>query len=420
MTANAAHPTSTGATATRPGRDLRRHFPIFRHVEQPFHFLDNAATGQICEAAAEALLHFETRARANVKRGVYRLADRATAAFDAARATMARYIGETEKNSVVFTSGATAALNIVAHGLAARLRSGDEILLTTLEHHSNIVPWQLAAEARGAVLKAIPVTDEGRLDLDQLDRLVGPKTRIIAATHVSNVTGAVTDLQRLRAAADSVDAVLVVDGAQRAPHGPIDVKSLGCDLYAFSAHKMFAATGAGVLWGKPELLESFAPLLGGGEMIKHVTFEKTSFAPPPHRFEAGTPPIGAVLAMAAAADWLATLDWRMLAEHELTLTARLLDGLQTLNGIRIIGPSGLQQRLGVVSFEVDGVHAHDICQLADQLEGVALRGGHHCCQPLMARFATDATARASLAPYNDSADIDALVRGLDRTIRLLT
>jgi cysteine desulfurase / selenocysteine lyase len=402
-----------------PGKSLRRHFPIFSHVEPPFHFLDSAATGQICAAAAEALLHFETRARANVKRGVYRLADRATAAFDAARSTMARYIGQTDKNTVVFTSGATAALNIAAHGLAPRLNEGDEILLTTLEHHSNIVPWQLAAARRGATVRAIPVSDEGRLDLDRLDDLVTGKTRIIATTHVSNVTGAVTDLKRLREAADSVGAILVVDGAQRAPHGPLDVEAIGCDLYAFSGHKMFGSTGAGVLWGRPELLDSFEPLLGGGEMIKAVTFERTTYAPPPHRFEAGTPPIGPVLAMAAAADWLANLDWQAMAEHEMSLTARLLDGLATLDGIRIVGPTGLQQRLGVVSFEVEGVHAHDVCQLTDQLEGVALRGGHHCCQPLMARFGTDATARASLAPYNDTDDIDALVRGLDQTIQML-
>ena len=405
--------------ANPPGKALRQHFPIFATVDQPFHFLDNAATGQICEAAAQALLHFETKARANVKRGVYRLADQATTAFDAARSTMARYIGETEKNAVVFTSGATTALNIAAHGLADRLSEGDEILLTTLEHHSNIVPWQLAAARRGAAVKAIPVTDEGRLDLDRLDSLVNRRTRVIAATHASNVTGALTDLRRLREAAAAVDAILVVDGAQRAPHGPIDVKSLGCDLYAFSAHKMFGSTGAGVLWGKPDILDSLAPLLGGGEMIKIVTFEKTTYAAPPHRFEAGTPPIGPVLAMAAAADWLSTLDWRAIAEHELDLTARLLDDLSTLDGIRIIGPAGLQQRLGVVAFEVEGVHAHDVCQLTDQLEGVALRGGHHCCQPLMHRFGTDATARASLAPYNDTDDIDALVQGLDQTIRML-
>jgi cysteine desulfurase/selenocysteine lyase len=401
------------------GAPLRSHFPIFDAAPKSFRYLDNAATGQICRPAADTLAHFETQQRANVKRGVYRLADQATAAFDAARATMARYLGETEKNNVVFTSGATMALNVAANGLAARLEPGDEILLTTLEHHSNIVPWQLVAERRGAIIRALPVTDEGRLDLDRLGEFVNRRTRIVAATHVSNVTGAVTDLKTLRVAADSVDAVLVVDGAQRAPHGPIDVKASDCDLYAFSAHKMFGATGAGVLWGRAELLEAFEPLLGGGEMIREVTFERTTYAKPPHRFEAGTPPIGAVLAMASAAEWLMTLDWATLAEHELGLTARLLDGLQSMSGIRIVGPAGLQQRLGVVSFEVDGIHAHDVCQLADQLEGVALRGGHHCCQPLMARFATDATARASFAPYNDTDDVDALLIGLERTIALL-
>jgi cysteine desulfurase/selenocysteine lyase len=402
-----------------PGMALRAQFPIFAAAPAPFHYLDNAATGQICRPAAEALQRFETGARANVKRGVYRLADRATAAFDAARGVMARYLGETEKNTVVFTSGATMALNIAAHGLAGRLATGDEILLSTLEHHSNIVPWQLAAAPRGAIVKAIPVTDEGRLDLDRLDDCVTPRTRIIAVTHVSNVTGAVSDLARLREAADAAGAVLAVDGAQRAPHGPIDVHGIGADLYAFSAHKMFGSTGAGVLWGRPELLESFAPLLGGGEMIREVTIARTTYAAPPHRFEAGTPPIGPVLAMAAAAEWLMGLDWQAVAEHELRLTGRLLDGLATLRGIRIVGPTGLQQRLGVVSFEVEGVHAHDVCQLVDQLEGVALRGGHHCCQPLMQRFGTDATARASLAPYNDADDVDALIRGLDRTIAML-
>jgi len=402
-----------------PGQPLRAQFPIFAEIEPPFHFLDNAATGQICRAAADALWHFETRARANVKRGVYRLADQATAAFDAARASMAGYLGQTDKNTVVFTAGATAALNIAAHGLAGRLAPGDEILLTTLEHHSNIVPWQLAAERAGAIVKALPVTDEGRLDLDALERHIGRRTRVIAVTHASNVTGAVTDLARLREAADAVGAILVVDGAQRAPHGPLDVAAIGADLYAFSGHKMFGSTGAGVLWGRPELLESFAPLLGGGEMIKAVSFDGTTFAPPPHRFEAGTPPIGPVLAMAAAATWLQTLNWQAIAEHEQRLTGQLLDGLQALPGIRLIGPEGLQGRLGVVSFEVEGVHAHDVCQLTDQLKGVALRGGHHCCQPLMQRFGTDATARASLAPYNDTDDIEALLEGLDETIRML-
>lgn len=401
------------------GRDLRPEFPIFKDRSEPLHYLDNAATGQICEPAAKALWRFEATARANVKRGVYRLADQATAAFEQARSTMARYIGAGAPAEVVFTSGATAALNIAAHGLAASLSTGDEILVSTLEHHSNIVPWQLWAAARGAIVKAIPVTDEGRLDLDRLEDCVTGRTRAISVTHVSNVTGAVTDLGRLRAAADAAGAVLVVDGAQRAPHGPIDVQAIGADLYAFSAHKMFGATGAGVLWGRARILDALPALLGGGEMIRQVSFEGTTFADPPHRFEAGTPPIGPVLAMAAAAEWLMSQNWSALAEHEARLTGRLLDGLGTLSGIRVLGPSGLQRRLGVVAFEVAGVHAHDVCQLVDQLAGVALRGGHHCCQPLMERFDTIATARASLAPYNDDDDIDALVEGLGRVIEML-
>ncbi|MCB1991272.1 MAG: aminotransferase class V-fold PLP-dependent enzyme [Geminicoccaceae bacterium] len=401
------------------GRELRPQFPIFASFPEPLHYLDNAATGQICAAAAEALWEFETAARANVKRGVYRLADQASAAFEAARSTMASYIGAPAPDEVVFTSGATSALNIAAHGLAERLSPGDEILVSVLEHHSNIVPWQLAAKARQAVVKAIPVTDDGRLDLDRLGGVLTDRTRVVSVTHVSNVTGAVTDLARLRAAADDVGAILVVDGAQRAPHGPIDVKAIGADLYAFSAHKMFGATGAGVLWGRSAILDAFPPLLGGGEMIREVSFAGTTFAAPPHRFEAGTPPIGPVLAMAAAAEWLMAQDWSALAAHEARLTGRLLDGLGSLPGVRILGPTGLQQRLGVVAFEVDGVHAHDVCQLVDQLAGVALRGGHHCCQPLMERFDTIATARASLAPYNDDDDIDALIDGLERTIEML-
>ena len=404
----------------RPGKDLRRHFPIFAAAEPPFHFLDNAATGQICRPAADALMRFETEARANVKRGVYRLADQATAAFDAARATMARYIGETEKSNVVFTSGATMALNIAANGLAARLAPGDEILLTTLEHHSNIVPWQLAAERTGAVVKALPVTDAGRLDLDR----PGPLRH---AAHPGDRRDACLQRHRChdrsRRACALPPTASVPSWSSTAPSAPRTDRSTSPASAATStpspptrcsAPPVPACSGA-----RRSCSTAFQPLLGGGEMIREVTFERTTYAAPPHRFEAGTPPIGPVLAMAAAAEWLATLDWQAVLAHELNLTSRLLDGLQELPGIRVIGPTGLQQRMGVVSFEVDGVHAHDVCQLTDQLAGVALRGGHHCCQPLMARFATDATARASLAPYNDTDDIDALLQGLEQTIAML-
>jgi cysteine desulfurase / selenocysteine lyase len=395
---------------------LRAEFPIFATQPAPFHYLDNAATGQICRPAADALLRFETAQRANVKRGVYRLADAATNALRHAREQVAAYIGASDADEVVFTSGTTLAVNTAAYGLARRLREGDEILLSELEHHGNIVPWQLAAEGTGAVVRAIPVTDEGRLDLDRLPELVTERTKVVAVSHVSNVTGAVTDVGRIVEAAASVGARVLVDGAQRAPHGPLDVQALGCDLYVLSGHKMFGPTGVGVLWGRREVLESMPPFLGGGEMIRRVAFDGSTYAPPPHRFEAGTPPIGPAIGMGAAAAWLATLDWAEIARHELGLAERVMAGLHALSGVRVIGPAGLQQRAPVVSFEVDGVHAHDVCQLLDHEAGVCLRGGHHCAQPLMERFDTAATARASLALYNDEADADALLRGLERVI----
>jgi cysteine desulfurase/selenocysteine lyase len=397
---------------------LRRDFPIFANQPAPFHYLDNAATGQICRAAADALLRYETTARANVKRGVYRLADAATEAFAKARSEVAAYLGAARADEVVLTPGATFALNLAAATLGQRLHAGDEILVSELEHHSNIVPWQLAAARTGAVLRAIPVTAEGRLALDRLGELVTARTRIIAVTHCSNVTGAVSELGRIAEAAQTVGALLVVDGAQRAPHGPLDVQALGCDAYAISGHKMFGATGAGALWMRKTLLDELPPFLGGGEMIRRVTIERSSWAAAPHRFEAGTPPIGAALAMGAAAGWLATLDWPAIAAHELALTGRLLDGLGTLRRIRVLGPTGLQGRMGVVSFEVDGVHAHDVCQMLDGF-GVALRGGHHCAQPLMDAFGLEATARASFALYNEAADVDALLDGLAHTLRTL-
>ena len=397
---------------------LRGEFPIFAAQPAPFHYLDNAATGQICRAAAQALWRFETECRANVKRGVYRLADQATVAFQTARAEVAAYLGAAEADEVIFTSGCTLALNTAAQVLSPRLRPGDEILISQLEHHSNIVPWQMAAERIGAVVRAIPVTEEGRLDFGQLEIVVTPRTRIIAVTHASNVTGAVTEVGRLREAADAVGALLVLDGAQRAPHGPIDVQALGCDLYAFSAHKMFGPTGAGALWGRKELLAELPPFLGGGEMIRRVEIERSTSAPPPHRFEAGTPAIGPVIGMGAAAAWLATLDWAALGRQEIALTAAILDGLGTLPGVRVQGPLGTQGRLGVVSFSVEGAHPHDICQMLDEV-GVCLRGGHHCAQPLMDAFDLPATARASLAPYNDATDVAALIEGLDRAISRL-
>ncbi len=397
---------------------LRDAFPIFDRVPPPFHYLDSAATGQICSAALRALTEYETACRANVKRGVYRLADRATRLFEEARARIARYVGATRPEEVILTTGATFGLNLAAHVLAPRLREGDEILVSLLEHHSNLVPWQLAAQRTGARIRAIPVTGEGRLDLEGLAGLLGPRTRIVALTHASNVTGSVTDLARISKPVHEAGALLVADGAQMVPHGPIEVTGLGVDFYAFSGHKMFSGTGAGALWIRGDLMETLPPFLGGGEMIERVEIEKSSYAPPPHRFEAGTPAIGPAISMGAAAAWLGGLDWQEIGRRERLLTERLISGLRSLPGVRILGPLDLDHRLGVVAFEVAGVHPHDVCQLLDT-GGVCTRGGHHCAQPLMARFGVDASVRASLGPYNDAGDVDALLNGLEGVIRKL-
>jgi cysteine desulfurase / selenocysteine lyase len=396
----------------------RADFPAFDHRPEGFHYLDSAATGQICRAAADALLTYETRNRANVKRGIYPLAEAATEAFADARRAVADYLGVANDEEVILTSGTTLGINLFAHAFGAPLGDGDEIVLSELEHHSNIVPWQLLCERTGAIIRVLPVTDEGRLDLDRLEEIVTERCRVIAVTHASNVTGALTDFRRIVAAAQAVGARVLVDGAQRAPHGPLDVPRLGIDAYAISGHKMFGPTGGGALWVRGELLAGLPPFLGGGEMIKRVTFARTDYARAPHRFEAGTPAIGAAIGMGAAARFLKGLDWPAATRHELGLTERLLDGLSRIPQVRVIGPTGLQGRIGVVSFEAEGAHSHDLCHLLGA-RGVCLRGGHHCAQPLMDRFGVVATARASLAPYNDAADIDALLAGLDEVLAIL-
>ncbi|MFN7195296.1 MAG: aminotransferase class V-fold PLP-dependent enzyme, partial [bacterium] len=335
------------------------------------------------------------------------LAEEATQAYEAARAAVAGWLG-VPADEIVFTSGATAALNIVAQSWTRALAPGDEILLTELEHHSNIVPWQLAAERQGLTLRAIPATDDGRLDLAALPRLVGPRTRLIAATHVSNVTGAVSDVAALADAARACGARLLLDGSQRAPHGPLDLPALGADFYVLTGHKLYGPTGIGVLWARREIQAAMPPFLGGGEMIRRVTLQGSTYADPPRRVEAGTPPIAQAVGLGAAIRFLSALDWSAVAAHELALTQRLLDGLAADRRIRVLGPADLQARLGVVSFDMAGAHPHDICQILDA-RGVACRGGHHCAQPLMDRFDLPGTTRASIGIYNDAADIDALL-----------
>ncbi|BBK42338.1 cysteine desulfurase [Allostella vacuolata] len=397
---------------------FRALFPIF---QAPFdgpalHYLDSGASAQVPQHVIDAVARQDSTARANVKRGVHRLAEAATEAYETARLAAARYLNAPSPREVIFTGGTTGAINLVARAFGDTLGEGDEVLLSVLEHHSNIVPWQLLQMRRGIRIAVIPATSDGRLDLDQLDRLVTPRTRLIAVTHCSNVTGALTDLAQVVAAARGVGAKVLVDGAQRAPHGPVDVQALGVDFYAFSGHKAFGPNGIGVLWGRARLLEAMPPFLGGGEMISHVSFEGSSWAPIPNKFEAGTPPIAPAVGLGAALDWLAGLDWTAILAHELRLTGRILDGLAAIPGCRILGPAGLQQRLGVVSFALDGLHPHDVCQFVDATHGVALRGGHHCAQPLMESCGLVGTVRASLAPYNDDGDVDALLDGLAHAI----
>lgn len=388
---------------------LRAEFPLIQR--SGVHYLDSGATSQMPQAVLDAIVTFETTSRANVLRSVHRLAEAATEAYEGARRDIASYLNVAD-DEVVFTSGTTAAINLVAHSFGDTLQPGDEIVVSLIEHHANFVPWQMLRDRRGVVLRVLPLTEDGRLDLAKLGTVVTPKCRLIALTHASNVTGAITDVAPVVAAGRAVGAKVLLDGAQRVPHGPLDLKALGVDFYAFSSHKMFGPTGVGVLWARKALLEAMPPFLGGGEMIRTVTLERTIWADVPHKFEAGTPPIAQAVGLGAAVRWLRQLDWPSISAHEMRLTQRLLDGLGRLKGTRIIGPTGLQGRIPVVSFDIDGAHPHDICQILDG-RNVALRGGHHCAQPLMDHFGLAGTTRASLALYNNDADIDTLLAGLD-------
>lgn len=402
---------------------LRRQFPILdRTVHgKPLHYLDNSATSQIPNTVLDAVERHEIAHRANVLRGIHYLAEAATEAYENARKDVALFINAADSSEVVFTSGTTSAINLVAHSFGQGLKPGDEIVISMLEHHSNIVPWQLLRQRSGIVLKVIPATDDGRMDLDKLPDIVTEKCRMIAVTHVSNVTGADTDIHRIVEAARAVDAKVLIDGAQRVPHGPVDVQNLGVDFYTFSGHKMYAPNGIGVLWARRELLDDLPPFMGGGEMIRTVTMEDTIFAEPPHKFEAGTPPIAQAVGLAAAPRWLSETDTPEAILHVAKLAERTLSGLAEIadGRIRIIGPQGTQSRLPVISFTVDGIHPHDVCQILDSY-GVALRGGHHCAQPLMDFFDVTGTTRASLTFYNNQADVDALLEGLAAAIKKLT
>ena len=396
---------------------LREQFPLLAAAPE-LHYLDSAATAQIHRVALDAVLFHETTSRANVMRGAYRLAEAADLAYESARQSAARFLNANSADEIVFTSGATASLNLVAHAFGATLRAGDRVLISVAEHHSNLVPWQMLRDRCGIELALIPVSADGRLDLTNLAELMGGRCRLVAVTQCSNVTGARTDVAAIVAAARKAGAKVLLDGAQGAQHGPQDVRAMGIDFYAFSGHKCFGPGGVGVLWGRAEALAQMPPFLGGGGMIAEVTAAASTWAAPPQRFEAGTPPIAQVVGLAAAVEWMMTLEWAAIREREDALCKQLIEGLARIPGLRLLGPQR-GKRAPIVSFDIPGLHPHDICQVLDT-QNLALRGGHHCAQPLLAALGAEACTRASIALYNDEADIAALLAGLDRALRELT
>ena len=392
----------------------RSDFPILSSTVhgKPLVYLDNAATSQKPRRVIDAVSSFYATGNANIHRGVHHLSEQATVAFEEARQRVAGFLGAGSADEIVFTSGTTAAINLVAQSWGrSTLQPGDEVLVTGMEHHSNLVPWQLLCEQTGAVLRAVPVTDAGELDPEAFERLLGGRTRIFALTHVSNVLGTINPVRELVARARAAGAVTVVDGAQSVPHLALDVQALGCDFFAFSGHKLFGPTGVGVLYGRAALLERMPPWQGGGNMIASVRLERSTYAPPPARFEAGTPPIAEVIGLGVAIEYVQEIGLEAIGGWEGGLLERATELLGGVPGIRLIGSPS--RRASVLSFVVDGVHPHDVSAVLDD-EGIAVRAGHHCAQPLMERLGVPATVRASFAFYNVMEDVDALARGLRR------
>ncbi|HVI93409.1 MAG TPA: cysteine desulfurase [Anaeromyxobacter sp.] len=390
---------------------LRAEFPILRQRVhgQPLVYLDNAATTQRPRAVIDAIARFYEEDNANVHRGVHLLSERATKRYDGARVKVARAIGA-DPREVIFVRGTTEGVNLVAQTFGrTRVGAGDEVLVTEMEHHSNLVPWQMLCQEKQARLRVVPVTDAGDLDLDALERLLGPRTRLLAVTQVSNALGTVNPIPRIVERAHAKGVPVLVDGAQGMPHLGFDVRAMGADFYAFSGHKMYGPTGIGVLWGRREHLEAMPPWQGGGDMILSVTFDKTIYNALPYKFEAGTPAIAEAVGLGAALDWLQGIDREALVAHERELLAYAAEALAAVPGLRIVGTP--RERAGVISFLLGDVHPHDVGTVLDR-HGVAIRAGHHCAQPLMQRYGVPATARASFAAYNTRADVDALVRGL--------
>ena len=391
---------------------IREDFPILKQKVhgKPLVYLDNAASTQKPRIVMDTLIRYYETSNANVHRGVHLLSERATKEFEDARVKVQHFLNAAEAREMIFVRGTTEAINLVANSYGRRnVQAGDEVLITEMEHHSNIVPWQILCEEKGAHLRVAPITDEGELILEEFEKLLTPRTKLVSVVHVSNTLGTVNPVRRIIDMAHRRDIPVLVDGAQAAPHMKVDVRELDCDFYAFSGHKVYGPTGIGVLYGKAALLEAMPPYQGGGDMISSVTFEKTTYNTLPYKFEAGTPNIAGVVGMGAAIDYVNEIGMEAITAYEQDLLAYTTDALRRIPGVRLIGTA--RERAGAVSFVLDGVHPHDIGTILDQ-EGIAIRTGHHCTMPLMDRFGVPATARAALAFYNTREEIDALVRGI--------
>jgi cysteine desulfurase/selenocysteine lyase len=418
ITTSAAPLPHSPAASLDVGR-IRADFPILSVTVRdgrPLVYLDNAATSQKPRQVIDAISRFYTSENANIHRGLHYLSERATSAYDAARERVARFLGAGSPSEIVFTRGTTEAINLVAQSWGrSNLRPGDDVLVTEMEHHANLVPWQVVCEQTGATFRAVPITDRGELDLDAFDRLLTDRTRLFAVGHVSNALGTVNPVRDLAARARARGAVVLVDGAQSAPHMAIDVSALGCDFFACSGHKLFGPTGIGVLYGRKAILDGMPPWQTGGDMIERVTLERTTWAEPPARFEAGTPPIAGVIGLAAAIDYVESVGLGAIGKWESELLARATELIGALPGVRLVGTA--REKAGVLSFVLEGIHPHDVGTVLDD-DGVAVRAGHHCAQPVMQRFGIPATVRASFAFYNTADEIEVLVRGVERARRV--
>ena len=397
---------------------IRADFPILKQKVhgKPLVYLDNGATSQKPQIVIDALNRYYSTENSNIHRGVHFLSERATAAYEVARQKIKSFVNARSEQEIIFVRGTTEAINLVAQSYGRTfLKKGDEIIVSAMEHHSNIVPWQMLCEQIGARLRVIPINHDGELVLDEYRRLLGEKTKLVSVTHVSNALGTIVPVKDIVRLAHERNVPVLLDGAQAVPHLKVDVQELACDFYAFSGHKLFGPTGVGVLYGRSELLDAMPPYQGGGDMISLVTFEKTHYNVLPYKFEAGTPHIAGGIGLGAAIDYLAGLDWERVAAHEHALLAYATSALSSIEGLRIIGTA--REKVGVISFVFDHVHAHDVGTILDQ-EGVAVRAGHHCAMPVMQRFGVPATTRASFALYNTREEIDVLVTGIHRALKV--